>query len=95
MACEGYSKTALIGNWYEERFAPIQKTNQEQQGKFRPAEKEISFPNKGNLVPLARVTRREPWCTEGVIPDDGFVNSLLIFRENLDHYSIQHMTIKI
>lgn len=74
MACEGFSKTALMGNWYEERYAPKQETNNESIAKSRNVEKEISFPHKGSIVPLARISRREPWQTQGIIPDDGFVN---------------------
>jgi len=32
-SCDGYTKTALMGNWYEERLAPQQKFREFQQQK--------------------------------------------------------------
>ncbi|KRX02786.1 hypothetical protein PPERSA_02276 [Pseudocohnilembus persalinus] len=73
-ACDKFSKTSLMGNWYEERQAPNQPFRDNLENKtLREVEVGISFPSDNNqLQPLARIKRNQPWDTKGLIPDDGF-----------------------
>jgi len=74
MACDGYSKTALMGNWYEEREAISQPYRQDVEHRNkRENEDAISFITRNNqLKPLERYNRVHPWNTSAVIADDGF-----------------------
>jgi len=74
MACDGYTKTALMGNWYEERIAVPQPYREEKDFRqVREEEEAISFISRNNLLmPLGRVDRVHAWNTKGVIANDGF-----------------------
>jgi len=74
MACDGYTKSALMGNWYEERIAVPQPYREEIDHRdVREEEEAISFISRNNLLmPLGRVERVHPWNTKGVIANDGF-----------------------
>jgi len=74
MACDGYSKTALMGNWYEERLALAQPANEERDFRqVREEEDAISFISRKNLLmPLGRTMRTHPWNTTAVMANDGF-----------------------
>jgi len=74
MACEGYNKTALMGNWYEERVAIPQPFREDKDFRsLRPEEDSISYITQTNLLkPLGRVGRTHTWNTQSVIVDDGF-----------------------
>lgn len=75
MSCDGYNKTALMGNWYEERLAVSQAFHEDKEFRsLRPEEDAISYITQTNfLKPLGRVGRTHVWNTEAVIVDDGFV----------------------
>ena len=75
MACDGYNKTALMGNWYEERVAVPQPFRDDKDFRsLRPEEDSISYITQTNLLkPLGRVGRTHAWNTQSVIVDDGFV----------------------
>jgi len=74
MACDGYTKTALMGNWYEERIAVPQAYREDNDHRqIREEEEAISFISRNNLLmPLGRVERVHPWNTKGVVANDGF-----------------------
>jgi len=74
MACDGYSKNALMGNWYEEREAIPQPYRENLDQRFkRESEDAISFITRNNeLKPLERYNRVQPWNTSAVIVDDGY-----------------------
>jgi len=74
MSCDGYTKTALMGNWYEERVAVPQPYREDIAfRKTREEEDAISFISRNNLLmPLETVKRAHPWNTSAVIVDDGF-----------------------
>jgi len=74
MACDGYSKTAMMGNWYEERLAVPQPVRENADHRsLREEEDAISYVTNTNVLkPLGRVGRTHPWNTSAVIADDGF-----------------------
>jgi len=74
MSCDGYTKTALMGNWYEERVAVPQPYREDINfRKAREEEDTISFISRNNLLmPLGTVSRSHPWNTAAVVADDGF-----------------------
>jgi hypothetical protein len=85
-ACDGYTKTALMGNWYEEREAINQpyRDNVDQRNK-REIEEGISFVTQNNLLkPLGRYNRVHPWNTSAVIVDDGFRDYKTINQTSYD-----------
>lgn len=74
MSCDGYTKTALMGNWYEERTAvpQLQRDDREHRN-LRETDDAISYiSRKDLLLPLGRIDRAHPWNTSSVIVDDGF-----------------------
>jgi len=73
-ACDGYTKTALMGNWYEEREANNQPYRDQTDFRYkREIEEGISYVTQNNLLkPLGRYNRIHPWDTSAVIVDDGF-----------------------
>jgi len=74
MSCDGYSKTALMGNWYEERIAKSQPAKENKEQRFvREEEDDISYVTRNNhLLPLGRVGRAHPWDTSSIVLNDGF-----------------------
>ncbi len=71
--CDGYNRKSLMGNWYEERWAPKQpfRKDFEQGGAARPYETDVAYATKkGELKGLPRCNRQPKWDTTGVIPDD-------------------------
>ena len=74
MACDGYTKTAMMGNWYEERLAVSQPSRDNKDFRsLREEEDAISYVTNTNLLkPLGRVGRTHPWNTSAVTADDGF-----------------------
>jgi len=85
-ACDGYTKTALMGNWYEDREAINQpyRENVDQRYK-RETEEGISFVSQNNLLmPLGRYSRVVPWNTSSVIVDDGFRDYKTINQTSYD-----------
>jgi len=73
-ACDGYTRSALMGNWYEEREAINQPSRDNVDQRYKREEEEgISFVTQNNLLkPLGRYNRSVPWNTSAVIADDGF-----------------------
>lgn len=72
-ACDGYSKTSLMGNYYEQRLAPKQPFLDQSKKYIREKEDAISFPGPdGALIALPTVKRNQPWVSKGVTADDGF-----------------------
>jgi len=74
MTCEGFSKTALMGNWYEERLAVNQPQREEPEFRsIRETEDAISFiSRKDLLMPLGKMGRKHAWNTSACTADDGF-----------------------
>jgi len=74
MACSGFSKTALMGNWYEERLANSQPMRENPDYRFvREEEQAIAYMTQNNkLHPLPRHKRVPKWDTSQVIVDDKF-----------------------
>jgi len=74
MACDGYTETAMMGNWYEERLAVPQPYRKNLDAReMREEEEAISYVTRNDLLkPLGRVKRVLPWNTSAVIADDGF-----------------------
>jgi hypothetical protein len=74
MSCDGYTKTALMGNWYEERIAVPQPYREDLDHRQKREEEDaISFISRNNLLmPLGTIQRAHPWNTSAVIADDGF-----------------------
>jgi len=93
MACDGYTKTALMGNWYEERIAVPQPYREDKDARnLREEEDAISYTTATDqLKPLGRVGRVNPWNTSSVIVDDGFkeyktVNNTMMDPKLLKNY---------
>jgi hypothetical protein len=86
MACEGYSRTALMGNWYEERLAVPQKSRDQPDHRLlREEEGAIAYMTQNNkLHPLPRVQRVPKWNTAQVINDDGFKEYRSEFKTKMD-----------
>jgi hypothetical protein len=86
MTSNGYSKTALVGNWYEERLANQQKFREEPDfRKKREEEDAISFMTNTNLLmPLGTVKRAHEWDTKACIVDDGFREYKTMNKTNYD-----------
>lgn len=86
MACEGYSKTALMGNWYEERLAAKQVSREQPDLRLlREEEGAIAYMTQNNkLLPLPRVKRAPRWNTTQVINDDGFKEYRSEFKTKMD-----------
>jgi len=86
MACDGYTKTALMGNWYEDRLAVPQPFKDSKD--FRSTREEedcISYVTNTNLLkPLGRVGRTHPWDTSSVIVDDGFKEYKTVNKTMMD-----------
>ncbi|KAL4432987.1 hypothetical protein ABPG74_005360 [Tetrahymena malaccensis] len=91
-ACDKYTSTALMGNWYEERLAPNQPFRENLQTKtVREEEAAISFASDTNkLIPLSRVNRNLPWDTKGVIADDGFKEFRSVNRTSYDPINLNN-----
>jgi len=94
MACDGYNKTALMGNWYEERLAVPQPYREEKDARtLREEEETISYTTATHqLKPLGRVGRVHPWNTAAVMADDGFkeyktVNNTMMDPKLLRNYN--------
>jgi hypothetical protein len=85
-ACDGYTKTALMGNWYEEREATNQPCRDDKDFRYkRESEEGISFVSQNNLLmPLERYNRVHPWNTSAVIVDDGFRDYKTINQTSYD-----------
>jgi len=69
-----YKNKTLVGNWYEDRFAPQQlPINEYGVRKQRESEPAIScLGSAGVPKPLGAIRRQPKWDTSGVIPNDGF-----------------------
>jgi len=74
MTCEGYNKTALMGNWYEERLAVAQPQRDDRDFRgVRETEEAISFISRQDLLmPLGKMSRSHPWNTSACVANDGF-----------------------
>lgn len=74
MACDGYTNSALMGNWYEDRTGVPQAYRENKDFRqTREEEEAISFISRNNLLmPLGRVERTHPWNTTGIVANDGF-----------------------
>jgi len=86
MSCDGYNKTALMGNWYEERNAvPQPLREQPEHRQVREEDEAISYISRNNLLmPLGRVGRAHPWNTSSVIVDDGFKETKTMNKTTFD-----------
>jgi hypothetical protein len=91
-ACDGYTKTALMGNWYEEREAINQPYRENVDHRYkRETEEGISFVSQNNLLmPLGRYSRVAPWNTSSVIVDDGFRDYKTINQASYDPTLLQN-----
>jgi len=91
-ACDGYTKTALMGNWYEEREAIKQPYRENVDHRYkRESEEGISFVTQNNLLmPLERYSRVAPWNTSSVIVDDGFRDFKTINQTTYDPTLLQN-----
>lgn len=92
MACKGYSKTSLMGNWYEERLAIRQPAREEQDFRTtREKEDAISYITTNNLLqPLERTNRAHPWNTSSVIVDDGYKEFRTLNKTTYDPTLLQN-----
>lgn len=91
-ACDGYTRTALMGNWYEEREAIEQpyRDNVDHREK-RETEEGISYITQNNLLrPLGRYNRVHPWNTSHVIADDGFRDYKTVNKTSYDPTLLQN-----
>jgi hypothetical protein len=86
MACDGYNKTALMGNWYEERVAVPQPFRDEKDFRSKREEEDaISYVTHTNVLkPLGTINRVHPWNTASVIVDDGFREYKTINKTMMD-----------
>lgn len=58
--CDGFNKKSLMGNWYEERWAPNQEFRRdfEEGGVARQYESDVAYATKkGELKGLPRINR--------------------------------------
>ena len=87
---QGYDKKTLIGNWYEERWAPEQQAVKYRDERIkREKENSISFLGQtGNLV-MPSVKRVHKWDTSGIISDDGYRELNTTNKTEIQHPS-QH-----
>jgi hypothetical protein len=92
MACDGYNRTALMGNWYEERLAVTQPFRDEKDFRStREEEDAISYITNTNLLkPLGRVSRTHPWNTSSVMADDGFKEYKTVNKTMMDPMLIKN-----
>jgi len=92
MACDGYNKTALMGNWYEERVAVSQPFRDDKDFRTKREEEDaISYVTNTNLLkPLGRINRAHPWNTSSVIVDDGFKEYKTMNRTMMDPMLIKN-----
>jgi len=85
MSCDGYTKTALMGNWYEERLALSQPARDDKDFRsLRQKEAEVSYISGGTLHALERTKRAHPWNTTAVIVDDGYKEWRTTHRTSFD-----------
>jgi len=86
MTSNGYHKTTLVGNWYEERLAGGQKMRDEPEFRHkREEDPSISFMTSTNLLkPLGTVKRTHEWDTKACIVDDGFREYRTMNKTNFD-----------
>lgn len=73
MNCDGYSCSALMGNWMEERTAFQQPSRLQPAKKIHRDTNDITFvSNQNQLKNLTRISRVPHWDTKGVIINQGF-----------------------
>merc|ERR1712146_380067 len=90
----GFSRKTLQGNWYEERFAPVQKVK-EQPGfrQIREKDPAISYISKNNmLAPLTSIGRAHHWDTKACVLDAGFREYKTTNKEGFDPKLLTNFT---
>lgn len=85
MSDAGYNHKTLVGNWYEEKLAPVQESKKYPEERVnRGHEDAIStLTASGIPKPLGSINRLKKWNTSGVIPDDGFRDMYTIQRTEI------------
>jgi len=90
MNCDGYSCSALMGNWFEERDAFKQPS------RLRPGEKihrdttDINYISGQNQIKgLNRVSRIPHWDTRNVVLSQGFNCKVSEYKDEFDGRDIQ------
>jgi hypothetical protein len=91
-ACDGYTRTALMGNWYEEREAVEQPYRDNIDERYtRETEEGISYITQNNLLkPLGKYNRVLPWNTTHCVADDGFRDYKTINQTTYDPKLLQN-----
>lgn len=73
MNCDGYSSSALMGNWVEERDAYKQPSRLRPGDKLHREANDITYVSSQNqLKSLNRISRVPAWDTSGVVLSQGF-----------------------
>lgn len=82
MNCDGYSCSALMGNWMEERMAFKQPYRLQQGAKIHRESSDITYvSNQNQLKNLTRISRVPHWDTRGVILNQGFNEKTSEFKD--------------
>ncbi len=80
MNCDGYSCSALMGNWFEERDAFKQPYKLQPGEKIHRNNNDITYVSSQNHIKnLTRISRVPHWDTRGVILNQGHVRVLTYF----------------
>ena len=75
MACDGYSCSALMGNWQDERQAFKQPSRLWPTQREVRADNDIKFVSDTNEIKnLSKISRNHAWNTKAVILDQGYVS---------------------
>lgn len=73
MNCDGYSCSALMGNWMEERDTFKQPHKLQPSSKIHRESNDITYvSNQNQLKNLSRISRVPHWDTRGVVLNQGF-----------------------
>ena len=91
MTCDGYSCSALMGNWLEERMSFKQQSRMEPNHRVARNKHDINFVTQDSVKPQSRVARSHPWNTKGVVIDRGYkefesLHKYSYNQERLDHF---------
>ena len=87
MSYKKFSNRTLEGNWFEDRFAPPQVSQQCPDAKdLRDKDPALSWLGSAGVPkPLNTIKRVKKWNTEGVIPNDNFHEVLTTTKADISH----------
>lgn len=78
MACDGYSCSALMGNWAEEKLSFRQPSRLFPGQREAREDSDIKFiSGSGAIMELAKTSRNKAWNTKAVVLDQGQVTLIV------------------